>query len=874
MRKYSSITYRYLKGQKKRTTLTIVGIVLSVALITAIGTMLVTMRGKWIDDAIKEKGHYHAKFIQVHGEKVNKINNNVNVDNISVTNEVGTSVISSVSKEERNNNSFALSRRYLDIKAYDNRALGMLPINIKKGRLPKNENEIILEYWTLDYFPGKPKIGYKIKLSMGNRRVKEIDDDNKGETRDTFTKTGEKEYTIVGIIESKFSWPGGYYAKGITFLDENNLEKDKKYEVYAKMNSVKDVNEKSEEIAKSLNLKGGKTLERPENHKVEYNENLLRLYAESLNESANKGLIAVVTFIVVLIIISTAAVIYNILNISVLERISQFGILRCTGASPRQIKKLVLKEALILSAIGIPLGLASGVLAMEIVIGIVKILVEQEIKIVISPIVFIIGIILGLVTIYLSAIGPARRASKVSPLEAARNTGSLKKENLKKVRKFKIIYRIFGIEGQIAYKNLRRNKKKFRVTVFSLVISIVLYIVFGSFASLVFKMGAVKENDIKDFMVWRNGNADREINASTCDEIAKLKDVEKVYKVMRTNKTIPVSKEKVNPKLLELRPHLKSQIKNEHLVFDGNILISYEDNILPELKRYLKDGTVDKETLNNENGVIIIKTNRLYDNDTKKTTMLDAVDLKVGDEIKILNDNYSENSKSNDKEDTKTVKVVGILEKGILENKYNYNSGIILITSNKVYKKLTGNNHIDKLFVQLKKDHNKDNVADYLKTLNKKDPRYQYVDAAEQSKENRHRAIAINIFLYGFVVVISLIGCLNIINTISTNLMLRKRELAMMMAVGMDKFKMNKMVCIEGICYGVIASLYGAVIGTALSYKLFTLMTNFTDFQWVFPGKQILTAALGAIIISLVSTYLPLRKINKGNIIENIRAEE
>lgn len=875
MRNYSSITYRYLKGQKKRTILTIIGIVLSVALITAIGTMLVTMRGKWIDDVIKETGHYHSKFIQVDGEKIDKINNNVDVDKISVTNEVGTGIVSAVSKEERDNNPIALSRRYLDIKAYDNRALRMIPIKIKDGRLPRKENEIILEYWALDYLPGKPKIGDNIKLDMGIRKVKEMNENDKvGEARDTFTKTGEKEYTIVGITEPKFSWPGGYYTRGITFLDEKNLSKDKKYEVYAKMKSVKEVHEKSQEIVENLNIQGGRTSENPQNHKIEYNENLLRLYAQSLKDSTNKGLITVTAFIIVLIIISTAAVIYNILNISVLEKISQFGILRCIGASPKQIKKLVLKEALILSVIGIPLGLASGVVAMEIVIHIVNMLVKEKIKIVVSLIVFIVSVILGLVTIYLSAIGPAKKASKVSALEAARNTGSLKKENLKKVRKYKIINRIFGIEGQIAYKNLRRNKKKFRVTVFSLVVSIVLYIVFGSFASLVFKMGVVKEKDMKDFVVWRNGNANKEISVSTCDEIGKLKDVEKVYKVMTNSKAIPVPKEKVNPKLLELRPHLKSGIKEENLLLDNNILISYGDNVLPELKKYLKEGTVDKEKLNSENGVIIMKTNSLNDEDTGKTTMLDVVDFKVGDEIKIFNENHPENNKSHDQKNVKTVKVVGILEKGILGNEYNLNGEISLITSEQVYKKLTGNNHIERLFVQLKKDCDKGNVADYLKTLSKKDPRYEYIDAAEQSKQNRHEAIVINIFLYGFVAVISLIGCLNIINTISTNLMLRKRELAMMMAVGMDKIKMNKMVCIEGICYGVIASLYGAVIGTVLSYKLFTLMSNFRDFQWVFPGKQILAAALGAIVISLAATYIPLRKINKGNIIENIRAEE
>lgn len=875
MKKYGHLTYRYLKGQKKRTILTILGIVLSVALVTAIGTMLVSVKTKFINDCIKDNGHYHAKFVGIDKDQVNKINNNVDVDNISVISDDTIAILSNISKKERESNPSAPLYRYLDIKAYGSRALSMFPINIKEGRLPQKENEIAVEYWVPDYLPGKPEIGEKIKLDIGERIVKEKNSkDGEGESKETFNKKGEKEYTIVGITAPKISWPGVYVTQGITFLDENKLARDKKYNVYVKLNSVKDVYKKCENIAKNLGMEKEKTSRGTYVYNIEYNENLLRLYAQSLDKSINEGLTALVAFIVGLIIISTIAVIYNIFNISVLERVSQFGILRCTGAAPNQIKKLVLKEALILSFIGIPLGLASGVLAMEIVISVVKVLLKDEINVVISPVVFIISAIIGLITIYLSAIGPARKASKVSPLDAVRNTGSLKKEKLKKRKRSKIINKILGIEGEIAYKNLKRNRKKFRITVFSLTISIVLYIVFGSFASFVFKTGAVKEKDMKDFMLWKRGGSNTGISLSIYNEITNFKDVEKVYKVMCDGKDILIPEKKVNPKLFELRPDLKEGIKDEQLVLESNGIISYGDNTLPELKKYIREGTVDKEKLNSENGVILIKTNSLYNEETKKSSVFDIADYKVGDEIKIINKKKLKDNEDIDESNIKSVKVIGVLDKGILDNEYNVNASVSLITSEKVYKNITGNNDIRRMFIQLKEGSNKDNLAEYLKGLNKKDPRYQYFDFEEDSKENRNKAIAINIFLYGFVAVITLIGCLNIINTISTNLILRKRELAMIRAVGMDRGKMSKMVCIEGIYYGVIASIYGGIIGTVLSYELFKIMQNLRDFQWAFPIKEILTAVIGAIIISLVSTYIPLRKINKENIIENIRGEE
>ncbi|WP_270474706.1 ABC transporter permease [Clostridium cochlearium] len=832
MKKYGHLTYRYLKEQKKRTILTILGIVLSVALVTAIGTMLMSIKTKFVNDCIKDNGHYHGEFVGIDKEQVNKINNNVDVDNISVTSNDTTAIISNISKEERETNPLAPLHRYLNIKAYGSSALSMIPINIKEGRLPQKENEIAVEYWVPDYLSGKPKIGDKIKLDVGERIVKENSSkDEEGETKETFNKTGEREYTIVGVTAPKLSWPGVYITQGITFLDENKLASDKKYNVYVKLNSVKDVYKNCENIAKNLGMEKEKTSKGIYGYNIEYNEQLLRLYAKSLDKSINEGLTALVAFIVGLIIISTIAVIYNIFNISVLERVSQFGILRCTGAAPNQIKKLVLKEALILSFIGIPLGLASGVLAMKIVIGVVKVLLKDEINVVISPIVFIISAIIGLITIYLSAIGPAQKASKVSPLEAVRNTGSLKKEKFKKRKRFRTINKVFGIEGEIAYKNL----------------------------------------NMKDFMLWKRGGSNTGISLSIYNEITNFKDVEKVYKVMYDGRPILIPREKVNPKLFELRPSFKERIKDEQLVLSSNGIISYGDNILPELKKYLREGTVDKEKLNNENGVILIKTNSLYNEETKKSSVFDIADYKVGDEIKIID---KKKLKDIDESNIKRVKVIGILDKGILDNEYNYSPTMTLITSEEVYKNITGNNDIRRMFIQLKEGSNKDNLSEYLKVLNKKDPGYQYFDFQEESKRNRDKAIAINIFLYGFVSVITLIGCLNIINTISTNLLLRKRELAMIRAVGMDRGKMSKMICIEGIYYGVIASIYGGIIGTVLSYELFKIMQNLRDFQWAFPIKEILTAVIGAIIISLISTYIPLRKINKENVIENIRGKE
>jgi putative ABC transport system permease protein len=154
-------------------------------------------------------------------------------------------------------------------------------------------------------------------------------------------------------------------------------------------------------------------------------------------------------------------------------------------------------------------------------------------------------------------------------------------------------------------------------------------------------------------------------------------------------------------------------------------------------------------------------------------------------------------------------------------------------------------------------------------------PSYTYIDRAQQAEEERNAATTISIFLYGFVAVITLIGSLNIINTISTNLILRTKELSMLKAVGMTQNGVKRMVSMEALFYGIIASIYGGIIGTGLSYLLYHFATQgIQDFPWTIPWSSILVSTAGATFIALVSGFLPLRRINKNNIVDNMRMEE
>ncbi|WP_313758288.1 ABC transporter permease [Tissierella sp.] len=872
MKSYKEITYRYLKGQRNRTLLTILGIILSVALISAIGTIIVSARGALITEAIRENGSHHAKFVEIDKNQINEIINHVGVSEVGVSKVEGATAVKETTEEEQEDYGLNIPYRYIEIEGYEKKTIEMLPFNLKEGRFPENSDELAIEYWMASYFDKEVKLGDKIKLTMGNRIIGNDEETQDGQIvrKEIFEKTGEKEYTVVGFIKPQYIWKGNLVTKGITGLD--NKAEEGRYNAYIKIPNIKDAYKKITSIARDI----GK-MEKD----FEYNYRVLRLYAESMSQTFDKSMVVLLVFVVGLIIVSTIAVIYNAFNISVLERIAQFGLLRSVGATPNQIRGIVVKEALILSIVGIPIGLFSGVFAMRVVLYIISLLKSdiplfKDMRITISGTVFLISTITGLVTVFLSAIGPARRAGRVSALEAVRNTGSFKKERFKRAKNSVFIRKILGIEGEIAYKNLRRNRKRFIITVFSMVISISLFITFSSFSNFMFKMGIVESKDMGDFTIYGNMD-DKEEEIYT--QLKSTKDIERIYKVKRAYGEVLIEENKISKKMLEMTPYLLDKKKDDLARINNVQVTTIGDENFEKLKGLLKEGIVDIKALNEENGVLVINNTYAYNQKTGRNFLIEGYGLKAGDKIQ-----YASYYRDRQEDETvyKELTVAGVLDKGILGMEYNLNGSINIITTEAIFDKLLTIDEMSdtkelesdlRMFIEMKNDGNIESVRAYLDELEEITPGLNYIDYAESAKENRVASIIVSIFLYGFVVIITLISSINIINTISTNIILRTKEIAMIKAVGMTQSGIKRMVALESLFYGIYAAIFGGIIGTGLSYILFNILMNIREFQWIIPWKNIITACMGAAIIALLSGAYPLKRINDKIIVESMRTE-
>ena len=284
------------------------------------------------------------------------------------------------------------------------------------------------------------------------------------------------QYKIVGIVERHYS--ESYEAAGYSVFTLNqNLEENDLVNVYVTFDKVKNIYKKTNDLAKMLGLESIPTEDGVKYSNINYNTSLLGLYGESEYDNIISAMSKIIIIMLSLISIGCIIVIYNSFAISVMERKKQFGLFSSIGATKRQLRKTVFYEAFLIGLIGIPLGIISGFVGIGIVIQIINYLLPEifTIKLTLSfyPLFIIIPFIFMVIVIFFSAFIPARSASKISPIKAIRLNDDIKMKP-KKIRSPKIINKLFGIEGEVAYKNIKRNKKKYRITVISLFISIVL----------------------------------------------------------------------------------------------------------------------------------------------------------------------------------------------------------------------------------------------------------------------------------------------------------------------------------------------------------------------------------------------------------------
>ena len=848
------LTLKSLKLNKKRTIVTIIGIILSTALICAVAGMITSVQKTLINYAKSHSGNYHVCFKNIPNDELKYIKENKNVQNYFLSKNVGYGKLEKVENEYK---------PYIFVMEYDKKGLEQGGVTLLEGRMPENSNEIVIPEHLIKSGRINYTIGEKITLNLGKRQTKdgleltqedalltdeseetESSSKSKSETEDLeeIVDTKEHTYTIVGIIErSNYKGIEGFSAPGYTAISYMDNENDiNTANISVLYSNLKDFQKKTEDIKSVIEKNIGSSVT------VSYNSSLID-YEGGVSDTTMASLYSVGAVVIVIIILSSVFVIRNSFSISVSEKTKQYGMLSSIGATKKQIKKSVLYEGFYIGIIGIPLGILCGMLAVVILLQVVNVLLGDSLneKCVFSiPILAIIAsIVISAITIYLSCILPARRASKISPIEAIRGNDDIKIK-AKRVKTSKITKKLFGIGGVIASKNLKRNKKKYRTTVISLVVSISIFISLSSFLDYGGKIVNVYYKDLGYDISVYDGTVEN------YNEITKLDNVEEYSYSYMTEGSVDINK-------------YGSEFGKKRIAKDGEETNSITIILINNdyFKKFIEHLGIQSTNYKD----IAILEDDAYEYIDEKTVFENYYSLKTGDSIEITLTNGEK----------RTVKISKKTDERPMGYKNVYSNGGYLFVSEDFIQDKTDekNFHVGSLVIKSQNPDELENEINNLKKTNNLYSKLYINNISKYVEENQKIILLISIFLYGFIAVITLIGVTNIFNTITTNMILRSKEFANLKSVGMTTKEFNRMIRLESILYGLKSLLIGIPLGLIGSYCIYNGIAKGLDFGYILPLKSIIIAIIFVFIIVGLTMKYSLNKINKQNIIETIRED-
>lgn len=840
------LTIKNLRLNKKRTIVTIIGIILSTALMVGIGLLFSSFQDLMIRDTIGYSGKYEAKYNDVDLIKLNDIKNK----NFTYFYEkpIGFSKIESSNEYKPYMYITSVNREYFD------------ELKLIEGDIPKNENEIVISNHVITNGGLDYKVGDIVTFTYGSRNIDGNITLANSELVDGefLTNEGTHTYKIVGIVDrSNFE---SYSASGYTAFTVDVNSDNGNVNLYVMFNKNKNIIKQSEELAKELNYNGD----------INYNSTLLALYGESTYGNVMSSMGGMMIIMLSLVSIGCIIVIHNSFAISVMERKREFGLLSSIGATKKQIKKSVFYEALVVGVIGIVFGILGAYIGIGCVILIINNLIsdmlEYKLHLVTNPLFIIIPVIFMIIVIGVSAFIPSRRASKVSPIEAIRQNDDIK-INKKKIRTSKLVLKLFGIEGEIALKNIKRNKKKYRVTIVSLFISIVLFISFSSYMNYTLNTASSVMGEVPyDYQISYFGDDNNKEALDKINEIVKSSDVKEYVSYSVGNLSI-IGNYTYSDEYLDF---YKSAYGDDgikalnNLKYQSIYILVLDDNSYNKYKKLIG---LDKDS------VILLNRFKGVSYGNNKRVNYDIPVINSGDiNIKICNFDDDEENVDTTKYCNKNIDNIFVTNKSFdLIEEFSYMDDFKLIVNKKLYDSILDGG-IDFTQFNIISD-NTNNIDKLTKELDKYN-NVNYINIKESMKQTNNLILVVKILMYGFISLVTLIGVTSVFNTISTSMALRKREFAILRSVGLTRGGFNKMLFFESLFFGMKSLIFALPVSIGVTILIHYSLADMVSISTIIiPWKAIIISIVSVFIIVLLTMMYSSSKIKKHNIIEQIREE-
>lgn len=927
-----TLTLKNLKLNRKRTIVTIVGIILATALLSALVTLVSSFQYSMIEYQKQKDGDFHVKFSNVKMSELSEFKNNRNIESTFETMGMGFANLDGCKNEDK---------PYAYVMATDEAGFERGCFKLIEGRMAKNEDEIVIPRHLKTNGRIDIKVGDEITLDVGKR----YDSNTEGvisencayeHEAETLTDTVTKHYKVVGIMERPGYGMEDYSAAGYTFVTYSDelaaidngtkseaSEADTTLTVYSRYTQkalrnkdavtadIIGVDEKLFAKANNSSVEmsseeSDRFLKEMENAKYDIYMNGYLINYECVFpiDGSFKALFTVAAVVALIIILTSVYCIKNSFNISITEKIRQYGMLASVGATRRQIKSSVKTEAAMLGVVGIPVGTMSGILASLILVKVVNALSAGWLNVALSfhtslP-ALILAVILSIATIYFSATGSARRAAKVTPLEAIRNTKEIKIKSAK-LKTPAIIGRIWGIGGVISYKNIKRNNKKYRTTVTSIVICSVTFIVISYFMSMAFSVVGMSYASA-DYNIGINMSCKKDIDIEKFSKLLSGIEGAEDY-LVGAGYDFDVDKPEYTKEYGEYCRQLYDDSEDVSQMF----LITVLDD--KSYDKYASDAGIKNAAA----GAILVNkcTFDVYNENSSKYVKkeMELYKYKAGDTIECgynvyddasSDDNAVEGDTESGTEDnsgyvdeetinngvrkTVDVTIAGVTDKVPIG--YKGYSNTLLFMNQKGFESLWGDgkngNEIKPGYASYLAYVVAENADEYQDTFEKEtegNPEYSQIsfyvsNLDKQMRDEKSLFTLLGVFAYGLIVVIALIGITNIINTLSTGMELRSREFATLRSIGMTDKQFVGMVRLESVFISVKALVIGVPLGILISYLLCVMMNRMDDaIIYEPPYKAIILCIVVVIMLIYAIMKLSMTKLRHNNIIETIKNE-
>ncbi|RAZ67296.1 ABC transporter permease [Planococcus maitriensis] len=855
----NKVTVRHLKENKRRSLVTIIGAIISVAMITAVATLGVSFLDLLIRGDIEENGEWHVQYQDANVEQLEAVAKDDNTEQLIVTSD-GFAAFDSAKTE---------NKRYLYFRNFEAQGMDHFPLALTEGRLPENANEVVISETLNTNSDETYQVGDTLTAGIGermhsleNRKLSEFDAMQFGEG-DTFNEelvnVEEQTFDIVGIIEQpgwEVSWLPVVSVVG--FTDTNTAAVDDTFDGYVVASKINnDLFDDAKAFAEAQGIPS-----------VDFNSDLLRLYGATQNDNLRSTLFSLAGIMMGIVVIGSVALIYNAFAISVSERARHLGMLASVGATKRQKRNSVFFEGAIIGAISIPFGILAGLGGIWVTFQFVNTFlqgalnVEQELEVVVTPMMLVVAIGVSALTILISTYIPAQKASKISAIDAIRQTQDIKLTG-KAVKTSKWVRKLFGLEAEIGLKNLKRNRKRYLATVFSLVISIVLFLSVTYFTNNLKTSLEMTQSELRYDIQLYGG----ELNEDSLAQYANLPDVTEAGLMRQAGGEAHISQDRLPEALLEEIERGETELVDDRYRYYVSVYAMDSENF----EQYAEQIGVDPADFGQETPRAILIDKVVYQDGMSGTLKeTETVKVEQGESLELLGSSIDEMGEEIEPEVLANVEIAALTDETPAGVSASYLGNLDLIVPMDALDELgfiAGDTYPSITLAS------SDPMKTEAEILEINEAGIDISNVFQRRQQQEQLVLLMQVFTYGFITLISLISIANIFNTISTSVQLRKREFAMLRSVGMTPKGFNKMIRYESLFYGVKALAYGLPISFAAMFAMHFALGQTFDYGFIVPWGSIAFVIVVIFLIVGAAMLYSIAKIKNDNIIESLKQE-